>query len=78
MERLQPEPIAKEVILIERLVPTEFMKVETLVPVRFDVHAGKLIPIEFETVKKNIPVDFTLIEVPLPIPEEQNSAPKHL
>ncbi|MCX6706423.1 MAG: hypothetical protein NTV24_05000 [Candidatus Woesebacteria bacterium] len=76
METLRPEPIAKEVILVKRLVPTEFREVESLVPIGFDVHAGKLIPIEFKLVKKYIPVKFVTIEEPILIPKRQNSIPK--
>ena len=76
MERLRLELLAKEVVLVKRLVPTEFREVESLVPVRFEVHAGKLIPIEFERVRKYLPVNFATIEVPILIPKRQSSTSK--
>ena len=76
METLRPETTAKEVILVKRLVPTEFKEVESFVPVRFVVHAGEVIPTKFEKVKKYIPVKFVTIEEPILIPKRQNSTPK--
>ena len=69
METLRPEPIAKEVILVKRLVPTEFKEVESWVPVHSVIHMGEVIPIEFAKVRRYIPVNFTIIEVPILIPK---------
>jgi hypothetical protein len=65
MEKLRQGPAAGEVILLKRLVPTEFKEIETFVPIRSVVHAGRAIPTEFARVKKYIPVNFTEIEVPI-------------
>lgn len=77
METLRPGPIAREVILVKKLVPTEFKEVESWVPVRSVVYMGKVIPTEFARVKRYIPVNFTTIEVPILIPKSQNLTPKH-
>jgi len=73
MEKLRLEPLAREITLVRKLIPTEFREVESLIPVRFDVHTGRLIPVEFKRVRKYIPVNFMSIEVPIFMPTGKDS-----
>ena len=60
--------IEKKVIMVDKLIPTDFVKIEILIPTEHKFIYGKYVPIKFREGIQYLPSKYQKIKIPLTVP----------
>lgn len=56
--------IERKVVMIPRLIPTDFEEIKVSIPTKHEFINGKYFPVKFEKGIKYIPTNYKIIEIP--------------
>jgi len=56
--------IEEKVVMMPKLIPTNFEEIKVVVPTKHEFIYGKYVPVNFKKTSKVIPTDYEIIEVP--------------